>query len=442
MSYSNPLKLTHDPFGREAPTPILITVQAAFDEVMREIGCDAPNIVIAGPTGSGKTFLLGLIERAYAANGRSVRRIERGDLIDAALSADCDLLLVDEADSTDPVTLQALLSREEGKRPTSIVFACRPCGRQRFMEDGAPVFVALRGLSPDEARHFVIDSAESAGRANLFSGAALDNLIAASGGSPRLLKSIGGHALFFADAAGADRVDPKHVEDAVLAQFGPRSATPEGAKTPDLESDRSIAPETPATQSFDSERGEADVEEIDPQDSLPLDESKLWDPVPNSRRLFAGAFAVWVLLLSAVLYDKNFGGFLYGTSLSQKPVTDSRPIADPLDAMQKVADALMPHRIVLTVISTAPLQQVAFAQATMPANNKNVSARGAITKVSAHAAPRVRAEGRRKLLSSPGPELEFPGAQTALHTPIASPVADEPNTVDRLRNFFLRQFDE
>jgi type II secretory pathway predicted ATPase ExeA len=445
VGFSNPLKLTHDPFGREAPTPILIPVQSAFDDVMREIGCGAAVIVIAGPTGSGKTFLIGLIERAHACDGRSVQRIERGDLVNVAPRADCDLLLVDEADSTDQVTLQSLLSNEGGRRPASIVFACRPSATQRFVRNGVPVFVTLSTLSPAEARSFLLERAEGAGRPNLFNDEALNTLIAASGGSPRLLKSIGGHALFFADSEGANQIDPKHVEEALLAQFGVQPSVSAEAKSEGQESNRSLNPEALVTQKFDSARGEAKVDATTAQTSLPLDQSRLWDPLRDSRKLLTAALAAWLVLMSAVLYDKNFGGFIYGTSVSARRIMDPLPVTDPLVAMQKVANAITPHAIVLTIISSAPLQHVEFAQRIVPGGkNKIVSARRSAAKVSAQAALHGRAAisvsgGRRKLLSSRGSEAEVAVAQARLHTRMAGPVAVEPTTFDRLRNFLNRQ---
>jgi type II secretory pathway predicted ATPase ExeA len=446
VGFANPLKLAHDPFGREAPTPILTPVQSAFDDVMREIGCGATVIVIAGPTGSGKTFLLGLIERAHVRDGRSVQRIERGDLASLARCADCDLLLVDEADSTDQMTLQRLLSNEGGKRPASTVFACRPSAAQRFVGNGVPVFVTLSMISAAEARSFLLERAASAGCPDLFNGEALDSLIAASSGSPRLLKSIGGHALFFAASEGAKQIEPNHVEEALLAQFGVPPSVSAEAKSEGQESNRLLNPEPLATQKFDSERDEAKVDATTAQTSLPLDQSRLRDPVRDSRTILAAALAVWLALISAVLVDKHFTGFIYGT-VSAKRIIKPQPVIDPLEAMQKVANAITIRPIVLTIIYSAPLQRVEFAQKVVPGGkNKIVSARRSAAKVSAQTALRERAaisvsRGRRTLLSSRGAEANFVVTRAKLHAQMAGPLADEPTTVDRLRNFLNRQLE-
>jgi hypothetical protein len=402
---------------------------------MREIGCGTAVTVVTGPTGSGKTFLLGLIERACTGDGRSVQRIDRGDLADAALSADCDVLLVDEADSIDQATLQALLGRESDARPSCIVFACRPSSTQRFVGNGR-AFVNLSMLSCAEARSFLLQNAKDAGCSNLFDGEALDCLIAASGGSPRLLKSIGSHAIFFASSQGANQIALKHAEDAVLAQFGVPSARLAVNTSEFQDSKPSLRAETVVTP---AERGNADIEATVPAD-ISHDDSKLPDPVPDTGRLLIAALAGWAILISAVLYDKNYGGYIYGTPVSRKRIVDARPVTDPLQAMQKVADAVAPRPIVLAIISSAPLQEVDFEQRGVPEG----SARRLATTIPTAALSRGREarsiiDGARKPVLARDSRVKLAAAQAGLHTPIDRSVPDEPSAVDRLRDFFYRQ---
>ena len=196
MAISNSLKLSRDPFGREAPAPIVPPVQLAFDEVMREIGRGTTVIVVIGPAGSGKSLLLDITESACSSRGLSVGRIDRGDLAHTVLGEAPDLLLVDEADSVDPPTLQLMLSNRDDTGPRSIVFACRLSDTARYAGEAVPVFVKVAPLAPADARKFIIERVTGAGHAELFEPEALDRLVAATKGSPRLLQSIAGHALF------------------------------------------------------------------------------------------------------------------------------------------------------------------------------------------------------------------------------------------------------
>ena len=187
---------------------------------MSQIGLGTPVIVVVGPAGTGKTLLLEIIERACSAKGMSVRRVDRGDLADMALDEWSDLLLVDEADSLCDTTLQALAS-QDGKKAAGILVLARhqPCATAS-RENVAHVIVNLTPLAQADARTYIVQRATRAGRPDLFAPEALDALVDAACGSPRLLRSIGGLALFFAVNDRALQITAKHVTAAVAAQIG------------------------------------------------------------------------------------------------------------------------------------------------------------------------------------------------------------------------------
>jgi hypothetical protein len=358
MGFSNPLKLTHDPFARGAPSPIGNPVASAFADLMREIGLGTAVIVVAGPSGSGKTLLLDMTERANRERAPFVRRIERGDLAHTVLGERCDLLLVDEADSIDQTTLRILLSNEDPKRPGVIVFACRPSGTARFVGDGSRVHIMLTMLTPPDARKFVVERASAAGRPDLFEQGALDALIASTGGSPRLLQSIGGHALFFAAHEGAYHVGHKHVEHALAAQLGVQtwqaeadSEIVENSSSPPSVTMGPKEPEEPALIPTASVTEGANAEA-----ELPIDRSGFWHRFGN-RRALAASMAVLGMILSLLFLNGNVGGHVTTTPLRAQKVLDSGlSPTDTLRAMEKVAKAELPRQIVLAIIAPAPLQ--------------------------------------------------------------------------------------
>ena len=79
MTLAGQLKLNCDPFARDGVSP-LGPVRAALEQLMRHVELGTAIILVVGPAGSGKSFLLGLAEESGRARGLSVLRIERGDL--------------------------------------------------------------------------------------------------------------------------------------------------------------------------------------------------------------------------------------------------------------------------------------------------------------------------------------------------------------------------
>src|SRR5258706_7652557 len=217
MALVGQLKLSCDPFARDGVAP-LGPVRAALEQLMQHVALGTAIVLVVGPAGSGKSFLLGLAEESCRARDISVLRIERGDLAHTVIGKSVDLLLVDEADFVDQPTLNFIGSHPETAK--TVVFACRTSLSVGDM--AGPTVVNLNPLAPDEARNFVVERATAARRPDLFAPNALEALIAGTAGLPRLLRSVGALALFLAESEGARNVGVEHVAEALAAQDGKR----------------------------------------------------------------------------------------------------------------------------------------------------------------------------------------------------------------------------
>src|SRR5882757_1183171 len=95
-----PLQIAMNPFvagmsGSRMGRPL----QTAFGEVIRQIGEQTPVVVVVGSAGTGKSMLVDMAARACVGMGLSVRRVERGDLVQLKFGEKSDVLLVDQTDS-------------------------------------------------------------------------------------------------------------------------------------------------------------------------------------------------------------------------------------------------------------------------------------------------------------------------------------------------------
>src|SRR5947207_13558682 len=125
MLAADPLRLETNPFvAGAAGARVGRPLQAAFGEVIRQIGLEAPVVVVSGGAGTGKTLLMSMTARTCTDMGLRVRQIDRCDLMDIASDADADVLLIDEADSIADATLQMLLPAGRNRAATTIVFLC------------------------------------------------------------------------------------------------------------------------------------------------------------------------------------------------------------------------------------------------------------------------------------------------------------------------------
>jgi hypothetical protein len=212
-----PLQIAMNPFGAGTNGARMgRPLQAAFGEVILQIGMQTPVVVVVGSAGTGKSLLMDMTARTCLEMGLSTRRIERGDLVHMAFGEKSDVLLVDETDSMSNSALQALLKAGSQNTATTMVFLCLPTCVCRFGFAGVrSVVVELTPLALSDARNYLQERANSIGRPNLFMADALDLIIDGSRGLPRLMRTIAGHAFFSAVSQGASQISPKHVSDAL-----------------------------------------------------------------------------------------------------------------------------------------------------------------------------------------------------------------------------------
>jgi hypothetical protein len=213
MNAAERLRLEKNPFTSSADGAGMgPPLRTALREVMRQIARDTPIIVLVGRVGTGKTLLLNLAARACADMGLTVRQVDRGDFVQIALGQRSDLLLIDEADSLTDAMLQALVQSDGKTAATTVVFSCLPWSVDRFRSsnDRAAV-VELTPLTPTDARHYLLEQVNRAGRPDLFAPEALELIVEGSHGSPRLLQSIASLAFFSAAFDGVSQIRSKHV---------------------------------------------------------------------------------------------------------------------------------------------------------------------------------------------------------------------------------------
>jgi len=388
------LGLKYDPFAAGSSPILTGPVKAAFAQIVRELGSGSRAAVITGAAGAGKSLLLTLIEESYSRDGCSVSRIDLAALVPPHLDEGTDLLLVDEADSADPSVLQGLLAKNR-ETLRAVVLACRSEAAARLCHELSAVPVHVTGLSPAQAKDFIIARVTKAGRADLFTPAALDRLIEASGGSPQALRVVAGMAMFLAAYAQAAQIEISHVEEAMRSQSGPVSAEASAADGPGE-----------AETNADEEPGVADDAAPDDimllEDELPAEQpaaapllthvaqiqtraeeraasASLADVVferrpearPRNRafpKLAAAAVLLAAIPVSASVWFRTEAqqpAQMTQASVTRPPITrsPSRSPADNLRALERVAQAVMPGRVVIALVPAAPLQQVSIGDA-------------------------------------------------------------------------------
>jgi hypothetical protein len=358
MSFVSQLKLSHDPFARDGACP-LGPLRAAFERLMRHIELGAAEILVAGPAGSGKTFLLDIVEESCRERALSVLRIERGDLAHTAIGKCADVLLVDEADFVDEAALKRIRSDPEAYK--TIVFACRaPRG---VGDGGVPAVVKVTALTPQEARAFLVDRATAAGRPDLFAPEAVDALVDGTSGIPRLLRSVGALALFFAAYEGAGKVGADHVAKALEAQTAEGGPPSEKA---DSKPDEGKVPASPAaarmTQEPEPRREPPRLVENAPSAAqakfptpiLPIIASR--DPTGARRKSFAKARMFAAAVLPLLLLNGSLGEAGPASKANAKRQIAPRPVAmDARRGLERVAKAAYPGRVILAVITMPAL---------------------------------------------------------------------------------------
>src|SRR6267154_461892 len=221
MHAAEHLQLQTNPFAASASGARLgRPLQAALGEVIRQIGLEAPVVVVCGNAGAGKTLLIKMIARSCTDMGLCARQIDRGDLMHVAFGQCADVLLIDEADSITESTLQSLTSAGSNTSTTTMIFLCLPSNVRRFTSSGGrAVIIELAPLMHSDARNYLLERDTSAGRPDLFDADALDLLIDGARGSPRVLRSIASLSFFAAAVDGSARIARKHVADALASQI-------------------------------------------------------------------------------------------------------------------------------------------------------------------------------------------------------------------------------
>jgi hypothetical protein len=225
-----PLQLGLDPFAaRPDSGPIGSQIETILAELMRHVGLRTPLLVVSGAPGTGKSWLLNKVQQVCSTKNLSVRREDRGDLIDVVLADTCDVLLVDEADSVSPELLEQLMAASGfRKKPRTIMLMCLPGSVSRFDRVGRyPPLVQLLPLSEDEAREFLEAGAKSIGRTGLFTPEAAQLVVERAGGSPRLLRRNASLAYFAAASDRQARISAEHSAQALEANsFTPLGPNP------------------------------------------------------------------------------------------------------------------------------------------------------------------------------------------------------------------------
>ena len=327
---------------------------------MRHVELGTAIILVVGPAGSGKSFLLNIAEESCRARGISVLRIERGDLAHTVVGKRVDLLLVDEADFVDSATLNFIAGHPETAK--TVVFACRtPCS---VGDVAIPTLVNLTPLTPNEARDFVVERATAAGRPDLFAPDALEYLIAGTSGLPRLLRSVGALALFLATHEGASRVGVEHVAEALDAQAGKSHLSTE---TGDMKPRRATASGPPVARM--AAEPEVEREAIQPvvaaaapvaeQARLPTALMIASNDKPESRRRhFVAAKILGAAVLPLLLLNGSLGEAGTATQFARRA-----PVMDAMRALERVADAEHPGPVILVVLNPPALQPLQMAPA-------------------------------------------------------------------------------
>jgi hypothetical protein len=218
-----PLQMDADPFMSNAANHSSRQVQTAFREIIRQILQQTPVVLVTGPASAGKTLLVDMTARLCNDTGLSVRRVDRGDLLHIALGQHSDVLLVDEANSVADASLEAFSPERRSSTATTTIFLGLPSCVPRFSPTIDPVLIQFDLLSRSDAEHYLRERAAAAGFTDLFSDEALEQIVDASNGSPRLLRRIASMAFLNAAADCAAQIQHKHAASTFAMQLPPNA---------------------------------------------------------------------------------------------------------------------------------------------------------------------------------------------------------------------------
>jgi hypothetical protein len=213
MSVIEQFGLRHDPFGPASGVSgcgVALSMLEVADRLVAAVRRGDPLIVLVGRPGMGKTLLLNRLEQICRADGIGVCSIARGDMAHQAFGTTAQLLIIDEADTINAATMRALAPGAPGATARTMVIAATRPDLHRIAGDVVATIIDLRPLDPVEAHHFLAARAEVAGRPDLFAPDALDVIVEAGRGSPRLLRVLAGAAMFQAAVDEATQITAAH----------------------------------------------------------------------------------------------------------------------------------------------------------------------------------------------------------------------------------------
>lgn len=302
--------------GGAVPAPAVIPTtpfEAARARLLSLLRAGERPILLTGDAGTGKSLLLRAIEAELGAEGREVRRLDRGDLLGPEESA--EIILVDEAARTDPETVADLLGRG-----VLLVLALLPDDIERLgLPDTAPTII-LERLSAAEAHEFLAHHPRLKGRP--IRDGARDAIVHAAQGLPRWLAVLAGAAVMEADLDGSEMVERRHAGSAI--EMHHLSFAPVAVDEPAIPSPSADPQPVPVPGPLIAD-GAADGPRLSPSDALAEVEAP---PVKVVRRL---PIAAAVALLVA--------GSGIGVLIANLPILERQeePVPRPVAEVQRTA---------------------------------------------------------------------------------------------------------
>ena len=230
---SKPFKLRIDPSKAVAHEGW----SAARAQAIAALKTDRKTALLLGPPGVGKTLMLATIAQDLEQRGCRVHLFTKDVPPPGTFEGDGHVMLVDDARRLGDAVLRELLSAPG--------LCCLLADQPSLEADitrlspaplPAPRVIRLAPLSPGQSRRFVAAQVAQSGRsADLLQRDAIELLVAAAGGIPRAICTIGSRAVYLADVHNEDQVGVGHIEKALslLPPSAIQSATEAGTPAPD-----------------------------------------------------------------------------------------------------------------------------------------------------------------------------------------------------------------